>query len=69
MLGWLPGRPRFPPGARVFDFREGKLAAHPVIPEISRKKPRDAPQDQHMRHTISVLVENKFGVLTRVSGL
>ena len=27
------------------------------------------PTDTHMRHTISILVENKFGVLTRVAGL
>jgi acetolactate synthase I/III small subunit len=26
-------------------------------------------QSVHMRHTISILVENKFGVLTRIAGL
>jgi acetolactate synthase-1/3 small subunit len=29
----------------------------------------EAAMKEHMRHTISVLVENKFGVLTRVAGL
>jgi acetolactate synthase I/III small subunit len=33
------------------------------------KKDRRADPDTFMRHTISVLVENKFGVLTRVAGL
>lgn len=33
------------------------------------KEDRLANQTQPMRHTISVLVENKFGVLTRIAGL
>src|ERR1041385_6080388 len=35
----------------------------------ARKRGSASEPDRSMRHTISVLVENKFGVLTRVAGL
>src|ERR1041385_5679588 len=35
----------------------------------ARKRRSSSDPDISMRHTISVLVENKFGVLTRVAGL
>lgn len=47
-------------GTRVFDFA-GMFGA--------RKRRSAGVSRQNMRHTISVLVENKFGVLTRVAGL
>jgi acetolactate synthase I/III small subunit len=47
------GSPALPLGTRVFDCRDGKTNNQQV----------------NMRHTISVLVENKFGVLVRVAGL
>jgi acetolactate synthase-1/3 small subunit len=47
------GSPALPFGTRVFDCRDGKTNNQQV----------------NMRHTISVLVENKFGVLVRVAGL
>lgn len=37
-------------------------------PEAARRFGRSAPVAR-MRHTISILVENKFGVLTRIAGL
>jgi acetolactate synthase-1/3 small subunit len=46
-------------GTRVFDFAGGFVAC----------KTAGASETKIMRHTISVLVENKFGVLTRVAGL
>src|SRR5437762_3548034 len=56
----LAGRPPFQEGTRVFDF-----AGH-----LWRSQKRSSSEpDISMRHTISVLVENKFGVLTRVAGL
>jgi acetolactate synthase-1/3 small subunit len=56
----LAGRPPFQEGTRVFDFA-GMFGA--------RKRRSPVEPDKIMRHTISVLVENKFGVLTRVAGL
>src|SRR5690348_16993521 len=56
----LAGRPPFQEGTRVFDFA-GISGA--------RKRRSSSEPDISMRHTISVLVENKFGVLTRVAGL
>src|ERR1035437_8798241 len=47
------GSPALPLGTRVFDCRDGKTNNQQV----------------NMRHTISVLVENKFGVLVRVAGM
>jgi acetolactate synthase-1/3 small subunit len=47
-------------GTRVFDFA-GMFGA--------RKRRSSGETRQAMRHTISVLVENKFGVLTRIAGL
>jgi acetolactate synthase-1/3 small subunit len=47
-------------GTRVFDFA-GMFGA--------RKRSSPGVPRQTMRHTISVLVENKFGVLTRIAGL
>jgi acetolactate synthase I/III small subunit len=47
-------------GTRVFDFA-GMFGAR-------RRRSAGVPR-QIMRHTISVLVENKFGVLTRIAGL
>ena len=35
----------------------------------ARKEHLASEPDKSMRHTISVLVENKFGVLTRIAGL
>jgi acetolactate synthase-1/3 small subunit len=35
----------------------------------ARKRRSGANKQSNMRHTISVLVENKFGVLTRIAGL
>jgi acetolactate synthase-1/3 small subunit len=49
----LAARPQSRRGTRVFSLR--------------RRRARKDNND--MRHTISVLVENKFGVLTRVAGL
>jgi acetolactate synthase-1/3 small subunit len=57
----LAGRPPFQRGTRVFDFCGQFLAR-----KMSAGKPKT---EKYMRHTISVLVENKFGVLTRVAGL
>jgi len=56
----LAGRPPFQKGTRVFDFA-GMFGA--------RKRGTASQPDKSMRHTISVLVENKFGVLTRIAGL
>jgi acetolactate synthase I/III small subunit len=36
---------------------------------VTSPRPAGAKPKEIMRHTISVLVENKFGVLTRVAGL
>jgi len=47
-------------GTRVFDFA-GMFGS-------SQKKVSSEP-NEIMRHTISILVENKFGVLTRIAGL
>lgn len=47
-------------GTRVFDFA-GMFGA--------RKRRSEGESRRNMRHTISVLVENKFGVLTRIAGL
>jgi acetolactate synthase-1/3 small subunit len=71
---WLLGRPQFPEGLRVFDFRglAAARAAGSAGDDATEPKPwprkRRRIQDMQ-RHTISVLVENKFGVLTRVTGL
>jgi acetolactate synthase-1/3 small subunit len=35
----------------------------------ARKRRSEGESRRNMRHTISVLVENKFGVLTRIAGL
>jgi len=58
----LAGRPPFQHGTRVFDFAGQRFgqAARSSLPETCKKI---------MRHTISILVENKFGALTRVAGM
>jgi len=58
----LAGRPPFQHGTRVFDFAGQCFgqAARQDLPETCKKI---------MRHTISILVENKFGALTRVAGM
>jgi acetolactate synthase-1/3 small subunit len=57
----LEGRPQFPEGTRGFYFWRGFDSRH------GREK--QSNKETIMRHTISVVVENKFGVLTRVAGL
>src|SRR2546430_13602854 len=62
----LAGRPQFQIGTRVFDF----VAALPERRhEMDGKFGGHSRRSRFMRHTISVLVENKFGVLTRIAGL
>src|SRR5271157_5942944 len=54
------------PGSRT---KEKRAASFPNCP-LGGKGYTGAPlPNGFMRHTISVLVENKFGVLTRVAGL
>src|SRR5881394_1788366 len=81
----LAGRPPFPMGTRVFDFVQARqkvggaelpLAVASVsrtiaVREVNRPAGgTSAPRWVcSMRHTISVLVENKFGALTRIAGL
>jgi acetolactate synthase-1/3 small subunit len=61
----LAGRPPFPNGTRVFDF-----CGHGLIRPAKRQAGFGVNQTKLiMRHTISVLVENKFGALTRIAGL
>lgn len=48
-------------GTRVFDFA-GRFGS-------SQKKVSSEPDEIMRRHTISISVENKFGVLTRIAGL
>lgn len=45
------------------------VALQAMTDKSAGKRPRFSPNFHLMRHTISALVENKFGVLTRVSGM
>lgn len=57
------GRPRLPKGRGIFSF------AGWVFRPRSPPGRRSENLNCIMRHTISILVENKFGVLTRIAGL
>src|SRR5207249_10470761 len=50
----------------IFSFVFYSCRAHRVLHSFPTRRSSDL---WDMRHTISVLVENKFGVLTRVAGL
>ena len=64
----IAGRsPAVPTGTRVFDFSATVFSELSV--DVQRAKIWRHQASSIMRHTISVLVENKFGVLTRVAGL
>ncbi len=45
------------------------LALRPPIPSLTGRRLTQTLRALSMRHTISVLVENKFGVLTRIAGM
>jgi acetolactate synthase-1/3 small subunit len=66
----LAGRPPFQRGTRVFDFCGQVFGPRNRPVRIDGAgEAAGKPKTKIMRHTISVLVENKFGVLTRVAGL